>query len=163
MIGLPNAAGASARSRPCNRKPIMDRRKLLQWSGAASALGAATALPERATAAPASTSASASASALGLDAGQMGVRAGSPDDQSAALQRAIDRAAAARVPLVLPPGVYRAGALKLPAGAQLVGMRGATRLVYGGGPSLIRAERADNISLTGLTLDRMGRALPPPQ
>jgi uncharacterized secreted repeat protein (TIGR03808 family) len=141
----------------------MDRRKLLQWSGAASALGAAAAMPERAAAAPASVSASASASisALGLDAAQMGVRAGSSDDQSAALQRAIDRAAAARVPLVLPPGVYRTGALRLPAGAQIVGMRGATRLVYRGGPSLIRAEHADNISLTGLTLDGMGRALPP--
>ena len=91
----------------------------------------------------------------------MGVRAGSADDQSAALQRAIDRAAAARVPLVLPPGVYRAGALKLPAGTQLVGMRGATRLVYGGGPSLVGAEHADNISLSGLILDGMGRALPP--
>jgi uncharacterized secreted repeat protein (TIGR03808 family) len=137
----------------------MDRRKLLQWSGAASALGATAAMPERTAAAPAS--ASASPSALGLDAAQMGVRAGSADDQSAALQRAIDRAATARVPLVLPPGVYRAGALKLPAGAQLVGMRGATRLVYGGGPSLIRVEHADNISLTGLTLDGMGRTLPP--
>ena len=131
----------------------MDRRKLLQWSGAVSALGATAAMPERTAAAPASVS--ASASALGLDAAQMGVRAGSADDQSAALQRAIDRAAAARVPLVLPPGVYRAGALKLPAGAQLIGMRGATRLVYGGGPSLVRAEHADNISLTGLTLDGM--------
>jgi uncharacterized secreted repeat protein (TIGR03808 family) len=141
----------------------MDRRELLQWSGAASALGATAAMPERSAAAPASASASASASpsALGLDAAQMGVRAGSADDQSAALQRAIDRAAAARVPLVLPPGVYRTGALKLPAGAQIVGMRGATRLVYGGGPSLIRAEHADNILLTGLTLDGMGRALPP--
>ena len=107
----------------------MDRRKLLQWSGAASALGAATALPERAAAAPASSS----TSALGLDAAQMGVRPGSPDDQSAAMQRAIDRAAAARVPLALPPGVYRVAALKLPAGAQVIGMRGATRLVYGGG------------------------------
>ena len=135
----------------------MDRRKLLQWSGAASALSATAAIPERAAAAPASSS----VSALGLDAAQMGVRAGSADDQSAALQRAIDRAAAARAPLVLPPGVYRAGGLKLPAGTQLVGMRGATRLVYGGGPSLIGAEHADNISLTGLIMDGMGRALPP--
>jgi uncharacterized secreted repeat protein (TIGR03808 family) len=135
----------------------MDRRKLLQWSGAASALGAATALPERAAAAPASSS----TSALGLDAAQMGVRPGSQDDQSAPLQRAIDRAAAARVPLALPPGVYRVAALKLPAGAQVIGMRGATRLVYGGGASLFGAEHADQISLTGLTIDGMKRQLPP--
>jgi uncharacterized secreted repeat protein (TIGR03808 family) len=135
----------------------MDRRKLLQWSGAASALGAATALPECAAAAPAP----ATSSAFGLDAAQMGVRPGSPDDQSAVLQRAIDRAAAARVPLVLPPGTYRAGGLKLPAGAQLTGFRGATRLVHGGGPSLIGAEHADHISLVGLTLDGLKRPLPP--
>jgi uncharacterized secreted repeat protein (TIGR03808 family) len=135
----------------------MDRRKLLQWSGAASALGAASTLPERAPAAPGA----ATSSPLGLDAAQMGVRPGSPDDQSAALQRAIERAAAARVPLVLPPGTYRAGALKLPAGSQLTGFRGATRLVYGGGPSLIGAEHADQIALTGLTIDGMKRALPP--
>jgi hypothetical protein len=68
-----------AASRPNrHRKQIMDRRKLLQWSGAASALGAATALPERAAAAPASSS----TSALGLDAAQMGVRPVSPDDHA---------------------------------------------------------------------------------
>src|ERR1700680_3817797 len=103
------AARMTAGGRPTHVQPeaTMDRRKLLQWSGAASALGAATALPERAAAAPGPALPSA-------------------------LQRAIDRAAAARVPLVLPPGVYRVGALKLPAGAQLIGMRGATRLVYSG-------------------------------
>jgi uncharacterized secreted repeat protein (TIGR03808 family) len=143
---------------PAQTGKIMDRRKLLQWSGAASALGAATALPERSAAAPASTT----ASALGLDVTQMGVRPGSADDQTAALQRAIERSAAARAPLVLPPGIYRAGALKLPAGAQLIGIRGATRLVYGGGgPSLLGAEHADQISLTGITLDGLKRPLPP--
>ena len=44
-------------------------------------------------------------SAFGLDAAQFGVRAGSLDDQSRALQRAIDQAAHARVPLMLAPGV----------------------------------------------------------
>src|SRR5580658_8735760 len=112
--------------------PAMDpqRRKLLKLSGAASALGAAAVtLPHQAGAAP--------VSALGLDAAQMGVRAGSPDDQSAALQRAIERAAQARVPLALAPGVYRAGGLKLPSGAALVGVRGVTRLIFSGGPSLL--------------------------
>jgi uncharacterized secreted repeat protein (TIGR03808 family) len=132
----------------------MDRRRLLRWSGAASAFGAAaTAFPQQ--------SAAATASALGLDATQLGVRAGSAEDQVGALQRAIDRAAAARVPLVLPPGTYRTGALKLPAGTALVGIPGATRLVYGGGPSLLSADHVDQISLTGLTLDGNRRTLPP--
>ena len=52
-------------------------------------------------------------SALGRDATQYGVRPGSPDDQTRALQRAIDEAARAQVPLALPPGVYRTGMLRL--------------------------------------------------
>jgi uncharacterized secreted repeat protein (TIGR03808 family) len=134
----------------------MDRRSLLRWSGTASVLGAA-ALPEPVAA----TTAASPASSLGLDATQLGVRPGGADDQSAVLQRAIDRAAAARVPLVLPPGVYRAGALKLPAGAQIIGSRGATRLVYSGGAALFLADHADQISLNGVTLDGAKRPLPP--
>ena len=72
------------------------------------------------------------------------MRAGSPDDQSRALQNAIDQAAGARVPLVLGPGVYRAGDLRLPSGAQIVGVRGATRLVFTQGPSLVSGHRADS-------------------
>ena len=99
-------------------------------------------------------------STFGLDAAHIGVRPGAPGDQSAALQRAIDQAAHARVPLMLAPGVYRAGGLTLPAGAQLAGVRGATRLMFTHGPSLLSAEHADTISLTGLTLDGGGQTLP---
>ena len=57
------------------------------------------------------------------------------------MQNAIDQAAGARVPLVLGPGVYRAGDLRLPTGAQIVGVRGATRLLFTQGPSLLSAHR----------------------
>ena len=87
-------------------------------------------------------------SAFGLDAAQFGVRAGSLDDQSRALQRAIDQAAHARVPLMMAPGVYRAGDLKLPAGTHLAGMRGASRLILTRGPSLLSAEHADSVVLS---------------
>ena len=76
-------------------------------------------------------------SALGRDATQYGVRPGSPDDQTKILQRAIDEAARAQAPLALPPGVYRVGTLRLQNGSQLVGVRGATRLVFGGGASML--------------------------
>ncbi len=98
-------------------------------------------------------------SSLGLDAAQFGVRPGAVDDQSLALQRAIDQSARARVPLALAPGVYRAGDLKLPAGAAILGARGATRLVFSRGPSLLSAERADGVSLYGLVLDGAGAPL----
>ena len=97
---------------------------------------------------------------FGLDAAQLGVRPDAASDQSAALQRAIDQAARTRVPLMLGPGVYRAGALTLSAGASLIGIRGATRLVLTRGPSLFSSEHADTVSLTGLTLDGGGRKLP---
>jgi uncharacterized secreted repeat protein (TIGR03808 family) len=126
-----------------------DRRKFLVLT-TASAGAAAAALP--ASAAPAAP-AGAPISALGVDASQFGVRPGNPDDQSRALQRAIDETARSRSPLALAPGTYRVGDLKLPAGAQLVGARGATRLVLSVGSSLITAQGADHVTLSGLVLD----------
>ncbi len=123
----------------------IDRRHMLVLTGAA-----VLALPARA----------APLGPYGLDAGRFGVRPGASDDQSAKLQRAIDGAAHARVPLVLAPGVYRAGGLKLAAGSQILGVRGASRLVLTRGPSLISATHADTVSLNGLTFDGAGQALP---
>jgi uncharacterized secreted repeat protein (TIGR03808 family) len=97
----------------------------------------------------------------GIDAAQFGVRPGAPDDQSNALQRAIDEAARTRAPLMLAPGVYRAGGLTLPAGAQLIGVRGATRLVLTNGPSLLAAEGGDNMTVSGVTFDGSRQPLPP--
>src|SRR5215475_5541143 len=107
----------------------LNRRHLIGAS-AAGVAGALAASPDAARAAPL-------ASALGRDATQYGVRPGSPDDQTRSLQRAIDEAARAAVPLVLPPGVYRTGLLRLSDNSQLVGVRGATRLVFTGGASML--------------------------
>src|ERR1700681_692202 len=99
-------------------------------------------------------------SALGRDATQYGVRPGSPDDQTKVLQRAIDEAARAQVPLALPPGVYRTGMLRLQSGSQLVGVRGATRLVFNGCASMFSVEGASSVGLTNVTLDGSGIPLP---
>src|SRR5579871_1796144 len=95
-------------------------------------------------------------STLGRDATQYGLHPGSPDDQTRILQRAIDEAARTQMPLALPPGVYRVGQLRLPNGAQLLGVRGATRLVFNGGASLLTSEGAGNVSLDNLVLDGGG-------
>jgi uncharacterized secreted repeat protein (TIGR03808 family) len=124
----------------------LNRRHLL---GASVAAAGAVAAPRDALAA-----------SLGRDATQYGVRPGSPDDQTKNLQRAIDEAARAQVPLVLPPGVYRAGLLNLQNGTQLIGVRGATKLVFAGGPSLLLGEGSHHITLSGITLDGGGIALP---
>jgi uncharacterized secreted repeat protein (TIGR03808 family) len=130
----------------------LNRRHLI----AASAAGAVSAFalsPEAARAAPL-------ISTLGRDATQYGVRPGSSDDQTKALQRAIDEATRAQVPLALPPGAYRTSMLRLQSGTQLIGVRGATRLVFSGGASMLSAEDANSLGLANITLDGGGIALP---
>jgi uncharacterized secreted repeat protein (TIGR03808 family) len=123
----------------------VNRRHLLGVS-AAGAAGAFAVPPDAARAATL-------ASALGRDVTQYGVRRGSPDDQTRTLQRAIDEAARAQVPLALPPGIYRAGMLRLESGTQLIGVRGATKLVFNGGGSMLVGEGVHSVGLTGITLD----------
>jgi uncharacterized secreted repeat protein (TIGR03808 family) len=130
----------------------IDRRRLLAVSALTGAASAAT-LATPAAAAPLST--------FGVDATQLGVRAGGGADQSNMLQSAIDQTAGARVPLMLGPGEYRVGGLRLPSGTQIVGVRGATRLIFTGGQAMISARAADHVTLAGLVLEGGGRPLPP--
>jgi uncharacterized secreted repeat protein (TIGR03808 family) len=123
----------------------LNRRHLI-GATAAGVAGAMAASPEAARAAQLM-------SMLGRDVTQYGVRPGSPDDQTRALQRAIDDAARAGAPLALPPGVYRTGTLRLVNGTQLFGVRGATRLVFAGGGPMLLGESAGHVTLSGLTLD----------
>jgi uncharacterized secreted repeat protein (TIGR03808 family) len=99
-------------------------------------------------------------STLGRDITQYGVHPGSPDDQTRALQRAIDDAARAQVPLALPPGVYRTGMLRLQSGTQLIGVRGATKFIFNGGASMLSGEGAGSVGLENITLDGSGIPLP---
>lgn len=123
---------------------------------AAGAVGAATG----ATTLPAEA-----APLLAIDAGELGLKSDSAQDQSAALQRAIDHAAQARLPLMLPPGTYRAAELRLPANAKIAGTRGTSRLVLSRAASLFSGTGAANIDLAGLVIDgaklkpQQGRAL----
>jgi uncharacterized secreted repeat protein (TIGR03808 family) len=130
----------------------LNRRHLIGVS-VAGAAGALAMSPDAARAAPPT-------SAFGRDATHYGVRPGSPDDQTKALQRAIDEAARAQVPLALPPGVYRSGMLRLQNGTQLVGVRGATKLIFTGGASLLQSQGAGSIGLSNITLDGGGIPLP---
>ena len=109
---------------------------------------------------PDSARAAQPTSMLGRDATQYGVRPGSPDDQTKVLQRAIDEAARAQVPLALPPGIYRTGLLRLQGGTQLIGVRGATKFVFNGGASMLQGEGAGGIGLSGITFDGGGIPLP---
>jgi uncharacterized secreted repeat protein (TIGR03808 family) len=126
-----------------------NRRHLL----GASAAGALAMAPDAARAAPLT-------STLGRDAAQYGVRPNASEDQTRVLQRAIDEATRLQAPLALPPGIYRTGTLRLSRGTQLVGVRGATKFVFNGGATMLLAEGADGLGLSGITLDGGGIPLP---
>ena len=98
--------------------------------------------------------------ALGVDGAQFGLRPGGTDDQSKTFQRAIDETARNRAPLAIAPGSYRVGNLKLPANTQIVGVRGATKLILSDSASLISANDAENVTLSGLVVDGQRRRLP---
>ena len=130
----------------------IDRRHLIGAS-AAGVAGALAMPSDAARAAPLTSS-------LGRDATHYGVKPNSSDDQTRALQRAIDESARAQAPLALPPGIYRSGELRLAPGSQIVGVRGATTLRFIGGASLVSSESTDHIGLSNLTLDGGGIAMP---
>jgi uncharacterized secreted repeat protein (TIGR03808 family) len=129
----------------------LDRRRFLALSAATALTGAGVA--------PALPASPSPVSAFGVDAAQFGLRAGNPDDQSKALQRAIETTARARQPLAIAPGLYRVGGITLPDGAQLIGVRGATRFVFTDGPSLLACDNADHVTLCNLVFDGARRGL----
>lgn len=130
------------------------RRRMLAGSAAALALPAASVTRDVAAAAAPDRPAS------GIDARRLGVQASRNEDQTRTLQRAIDQATEADLPLLLGSGTYRAGGLQLRSGAQLIGTRGATRLALTRGDALLSARAADNVTLSGLVIDGGGAAQP---
>ncbi|NVO16260.1 MAG: hypothetical protein HXX10_19690, partial [Rhodoplanes sp.] len=94
------------------------RRTVLSLAAGAAATFVATAPADAQPRPPRAGAGGGPVSAFGVDAATLGVRPGSPDDQTAVLQRALERTAAAGAPLALPPGVYRVGGVGLPDGAR---------------------------------------------
>jgi uncharacterized secreted repeat protein (TIGR03808 family) len=95
-----------------------------------------------------------------IDGATLGLRPNAPEDQTKALQHAVDHAAAARAVLQLAPGRYRAGELKLPSHAAIAGVAGATHIILAAGASLISASAGEYIRVSGLVLDGADVPLP---
>lgn len=74
-------------------------------------------------------------------------------DQTAALQAAIDEAAARKAPLDLPAGTFQTGMLTLREGSVIVGARGLTTLRFTGDGQFLRATGARGVQISSLTLD----------
>ncbi len=146
----------------------VDRRRL--FAAFAGAAGAATAAPPALARRAQQTGALPQDDALtvrdvaprgAIDGAALGLRPNAAEDQTKALQHAIDDATAARAVLQLGPGRYRTGELKLPSHAAIAGVAGATHIVLSAGASLVSASGGEYIRLSGLILD--GADMPLPQ
>lgn len=92
-----------------------------------------------------------------VNATQHGLRPGAVDDQSRRLQKLLDKASAENSQIFLPPGDYHVANIRLPERTRIVGVPGATRLVYGGGGHFLMSENARHLELAGLVLDGANR------
>ena len=127
------------------------RRQFLRYAGLAA--GAASIAASPALAAPrALVGGEVEATPISLKANS--------DDHTAALQRAIEQAAATRTPLNLQPGTYRAAGLELPPGTQIVGVAGATRIIANRPRAIFSAAHAGDVRISGISFDGGGQTLP---
>lgn len=94
-----------------------------------------------------------------IDAVAYREKSAAPDASSRKLQAMIDVAAKARVPLMLPAGTYTVSNLTLPDNSEIIGVAGATRLVYGGDGHMLTATNARSIRLSDITIDGANRWL----
>lgn len=132
----------------------IDRRNFLALgsAGLGAGLSAATLAPRRAAARTTPSGAGA------LDATLFGLTPGG-GGQSRALQEAIDEAARRGMPLFIPPGRYMVSDIRLPDGAYVTGVPGATQLLFAGGETMFHAREARHITLFGLTIAGAGNRL----
>ena len=90
------------------------------------------------------------------DTASTSLRPGVSADQSAALQVLIDQASERNEPVVLLAGSYIAANITLPRRLRLIGVPGATRIIYGGGGHLLFGSDLEHVELSGLTFDGAG-------
>ncbi|MDM9626756.1 TIGR03808 family TAT-translocated repetitive protein [Rhizobium sp. S152] len=81
------------------------------------------------------------------------------DRKSVSLQRMINEASRAGVPMFLPPGTYKVSNLTLPDNTRITGVPGASRIVYTGDGHLFSAENVRRIELSNIVIDGQNRWL----
>ncbi len=94
-----------------------------------------------------------------FSASSEGLRPTASDDQSKLLQKILDRAAAENKPVFLPPGNYVVSNINLPRNTRLMGVPGASRLIYSGSGHCLMAENGQHIEITGITVDGNNREI----
>ena len=131
----------------------LDRRSLL---GAGATLGGALLATAAEAAGPRERRQAPTEPRAVLPASEAGMTPDLAGDQTEALQRAIDAAAARRAPLLLPAGRYETRTLTLRPESRLIASAGTATLVLRDGTTLLSAEGARGIRLEGLALAGRG-------
>lgn len=93
------------------------------------------------------------------NANELGLRPATIDDQSRTLQTILNKAAEEDKPVFLPPGNYFVSNILLPSRTRLMGVPGASRLIYSGAGHFMIGENGKHIELTGLVIDGANRGL----
>ncbi len=88
-----------------------------------------------------------------LDVSNFGVRPDIFDDQSKLLQEVLNTASRENKPVFLPSGTYVVSRLELPSRTRLIGIRGASRIVYGGGGTMMSATGPELVHIEGIAFD----------
>jgi uncharacterized secreted repeat protein (TIGR03808 family) len=88
-----------------------------------------------------------------LNATDAGLTPGTADPQSRAFQDMLLRSAGLNEPVFLPAGDYVIANITLPARVRLIGVKGATRLMFGGGEFFIAGNTVELLHLTDITFD----------
>ena len=96
-----------------------------------------------------------------FNAGASGLRAGAVDDQSKLFQKILNDAAAEDKPVFLPPGRYQISNIVFPSRARIMGVPGASRLVYTGGGHFLLGENAEHLEFDGIVIDGANRPIAP--
>ncbi|MCO5730973.1 TIGR03808 family TAT-translocated repetitive protein [Rhizobium sp. SSA_523] len=130
----------------------ISRRQLLILSGLAAAHA------PQALAAPRGTVAEADLRGS-FQAAQFAVTPKAEDMGSAKFRAILARAASENKPVFLPPGTYPISGLDLPDNTRLTGVAGASRLVYTGDGSMLRAEGLRRLELSNIIIDGANRWL----
>ncbi len=133
----------------------MNRRDLIAGLMAATAGGALVS--------PARANLGQKAGAIGLrgsmDASRFGIMPDTFDDQSKAFQQILNRASRENKPVFLPSGNYIVSNIDLPPRTRLIGIAGASRLIYGGGGAMFTATGCETLQFEDLVLDGANRSM----
>lgn len=95
----------------------------------------------------------------GMDGKDFGVSPRNLDDQSKAFQDMLNAASEREIPIYLPAGNYIISNITLPKNVRIIGVPGATRILYRGNGSLFQGDGNDRVILRDLVIDGLNRAM----